>query len=85
MKIVIDKKFLSHLPNLSVSIPVPQQRIQEVLAKQIEKIEDIQVLITPEEIEISDYVLIKKLGFSCKHRVDGRVIYFNVLKLLASH
>ena len=90
MKIEIDKKFLSHLSNLSVSILVPQQRIQEVLAKQIEKLENIQVLITPEEIEISDYVLIKKLGFSRKQRVtlflssqrvDGRVIYFNVLKL----
>lgn len=86
----IGKKFLNHLSNLSVSIPVPQQRIQEVLVKQIMELEDIQLLITPEQIEISGYVLIKILGFSRKQRValfltpqrvDGRIIYFNVLKV----
>lgn len=86
----IGKKIFNHLSNLSVSIPVPQQRIQEVLAKQVKELEDIQVLITPEEIEISGHVLIKKLGFSRKQRValflapqrvDGRIIYFNVLKV----
>ncbi|WP_410501898.1 hypothetical protein RIF24_14130 [Exiguobacterium acetylicum] len=86
----IRKKFLNQLTNLSVSIPIPQQRIQEVLAKQIDELENIQVLITPEELEISGYVTIKKFGLSRKQRValflapqrvDGRVIYFNVLKV----
>lgn len=59
----IGKKLFNHLSNLSVSIPVPQQRIQEVLVKQIKELEDINVLITPEEIEISGFVLIKKTRF----------------------
>jgi len=45
-----------------VSIPISQKRIQEVLSKQIEELEDIQVLITPEELKISRYVTIKKLN-----------------------
>lgn len=86
----IGKKLFSQLTNLSVSIPVSQQRIQDVLSKQIEELEDIQVLITPEELEISGYVTIKKFGLSRRQRValfltpqrvEKRTIYFNVLKV----
>ncbi|WP_404274941.1 hypothetical protein [Exiguobacterium undae] len=84
------KTLFNKLSTLSVSVPVSQQQIQDVLSKQVEEVEDIQVRITPEQIEISGYVSIKKFGLSRRQqvslflspqRVESRILYFDVLKV----
>lgn len=86
----IGKQLFGKLSTLAVSVPVSQELIQKALSERINELEDIQVVITPDHIDLSGSVHIKKFGLSRKQRVsillspnhvESRTIYFNVLKV----